>query len=49
MTRSAAVGTSGGIVRGSFWKERVEMAQWWADHLDTLRKGGKVVPMRRSA
>jgi len=25
------------------------MAQWWAYHLDTLRKGGKVVPMRRSA
>jgi hypothetical protein len=31
--------------RGSFWKERVEMAQWWADHLDTLRKGGEVVRM----
>ena len=28
--------------RGSFWKERVEMAQWWANHLDTLRKGGEV-------
>jgi integrase len=35
--------------RGSFWKERVEMAQWWADHLDTLREGGEVVPMRRLA
>lgn len=35
--------------RGSFWKERVEMAQWWADHLDTLRKGGEVVPLRRPA
>lgn len=35
--------------RGSFWKERVEMAQWWADHLETLRTGGEVVPMRRPA
>ncbi|HZQ00783.1 MAG TPA: integrase arm-type DNA-binding domain-containing protein [Reyranella sp.] len=35
--------------RGSFWKERVEMAQWWADHLDTLRNGGSVVPLRRPA
>ena len=26
--------------RGSFWKEGVEMAQWWSHHLDTLRKGG---------
>ena len=34
--------------RGSFWKERVDMAQWWADHLDTLRKGGEVVPMRKA-
>ena len=22
------------------------MAQWWADHLDVLRKGAEVVPMR---
>jgi integrase len=35
--------------RGSFWKERVEMAQWWADHLDTLRKGAEVLPLRRPA
>jgi integrase len=35
--------------RGSFWNERVGMAQWWADHLDTLRKGAEVVPMRRPA
>lgn len=31
--------------RGSYWKERVEMAQWWADHLETLRKGGVVVTL----
>lgn len=30
--------------RGTHWHERVEMAQWWADYLDTLRKGGEVVP-----
>jgi integrase len=26
--------------RGAHWKERVEMAQWWSDYLDELRKGG---------
>ncbi|RIV81789.1 DUF4102 domain-containing protein [Aurantiacibacter xanthus] len=30
--------------RGAHWQERVEMAQWWSDHLDTLRKGADVVP-----
>lgn len=30
--------------RGTHWHERVEMAQWWADYLDTLRKGGEIVP-----
>ena len=29
--------------RSAYWQERVAMAQWWADHLDTLRKGGHVV------
>lgn len=29
--------------RGAHWKERVEMAQWWSDHLNQLRKGGDVV------
>jgi integrase len=24
--------------RGAHWKERVEMAQWWSDYLDQLRK-----------
>lgn len=27
--------------RGAHWAERVEMAQWWADYLDILRRGGK--------
>lgn len=30
--------------RGAHWKERVEMAQWWSDHLDQLRKGANIVP-----
>jgi len=33
--------------RGVFWKERVEMAEWWADYLDRLKAGGEVVPMKR--
>jgi integrase len=31
--------------RGAHWQERVEMAQWWADYLDTLRKGAEIVPI----
>lgn len=34
--------------RGAHWAERVEMAQWWSDHLATLRDGGKVVPFQRA-
>lgn len=33
--------------RGEHWQERVEMMQWWADHLDTLRRGGEVVEFKR--
>ena len=29
--------------RGTHWKERVEMAQWWSDYLDQLRKGADIV------
>jgi integrase len=32
--------------RGAHWKERVAMAQWWSDHLDQLRKGALVVPIK---
>jgi integrase len=32
--------------RGAHWKERVEMAQWWSDYLDQLRKGADIVPFR---
>jgi len=35
--------------RGAHWDERVRMAQWWSDYLDTLREGGTVVPIKRSA
>ncbi|MGN6289178.1 MAG: tyrosine-type recombinase/integrase [Sphingopyxis terrae] len=30
--------------RGVHWKERVEMAQWWSNYLDQLRKGADIVP-----
>lgn len=30
--------------RGAHWKERVEMAQWWSDHLDALRDGAAILP-----
>jgi integrase len=26
--------------QSAYWPERVEMAQWWSDHLDELRAGG---------
>jgi integrase len=29
--------------RGAHWQERVEMAQWWADYLDTLRRGATII------
>lgn len=32
--------------RGAHWDERVRMAQWWSDYLDTLRKGADIVPIR---
>lgn len=34
--------------RGAHWNERVEMAQWWSDYLDQLRKGAEVVPLVQS-
>lgn len=35
--------------RGSYWDERVRMAQYWADYLDKLREGGKVIPFTSAA
>ncbi len=34
--------------RGQHWNERVQMMAWWADHLDTLRTGAKVIPLTNS-
>ncbi len=34
--------------RSPYWAERVEMAQWWSDRLDTLRTGGEIVPIKRA-
>jgi integrase len=34
--------------RGAHWAERVEMAQWWADHLNTLRTGATILPLVRN-
>ena len=31
--------------RGAHWAERVEMAQWWGDYLDDLRRGARVIPI----
>ncbi len=33
--------------RGAYWDERVRMANWWADHLDTLRRGAEVIPIAK--
>jgi integrase len=35
--------------RGRYWDERVEMHQWWSDHLDMLRDGAAILPFHRSA
>jgi integrase len=35
--------------RGAHWPERVEMAQWWSDHLDTLKKGADVLAFSRTS
>lgn len=34
--------------RGAHWDERVKMAQWWSDHLDTLRTGAEVVHLLKA-
>lgn len=38
--------TRGAYHRGSHWAERVQMAQWWSDHLDVLRDGAEIAPIR---
>ena len=31
--------------RGAHWSERVDMAQWWSSHLETMRDGAIVIPI----
>jgi integrase len=33
--------------RGAHWQERVLMAQWWSDYLNSLREGGKIIALKR--
>ena len=37
--------TRGAYSRGSYWEERVKMAQWWSNYLDDLRSGGTVLQL----
>jgi integrase len=50
--RSLAHGESnavrGAYHRGTYWKERVEMAQWWSDYIDQLRVRGNVLTFPKS-
>jgi len=32
--------------RSDYWDERVKLMTWWADHLDTLRNGGRVLQFK---
>jgi integrase len=32
--------------RSVYWHERVEMAQWWSDYLETLRDGATIIPLK---
>ena len=36
----------GAYHRGTYWDERVKMMQWWSDHLDALRNGADVLPLK---
>jgi integrase len=35
--------------KATYIKERRELAQWWADELDAMRDGGKVLPFKSGA
>ncbi len=35
--------------RGDYWDERVKMMQWWANYLETLRKGARVVLLKAAS
>jgi integrase len=32
--------------RADYWNERVSMMRFWADYLDEIREGGKIIPIR---
>jgi integrase len=32
--------------RADYWNERIRMMAWWADYLDELRVGAKIIPIR---
>ena len=36
----------GAYARGQHWDERVEMAQWWSDRIDSMRAGGEVIELK---
>lgn len=38
LAHKSADAVRGAYHRGAHWNERVEMAQWWADHLDRLKQ-----------
>ncbi len=38
--------TRGAYHRGLHWDERVRMAQWWSDYLESLKAGAEVIPMK---
>jgi len=31
--------------RGEFWDERVRLMDWWADRIDAMRDGAKIIPI----
>jgi integrase len=39
----------GAYHRGAHWAERVQMMQWWSDHLDALRDGAGAHPFKHGA
>jgi hypothetical protein len=34
--------------RAEYWDERVRMMTWWADKIDKMRDGAKVIPIANS-
>jgi len=35
--------------RGDYWDERVKLMTWWADYLDLLRDGGRIIQISARA